>query len=229
VSLTATWQSRRSGAIRPELEQARLRLAIALMVSLCVIRYLGGDGYASKNEWSVLAGLAGWLVLSIGILAAIWIGRSESVALRLLGILADVGAITWGLFAMGEGGVVLVSAYLLVIFGNGFRYGRRYLQASQFLTLVGFSIALLFSDFWSHHLSVGVCFMLALIILPVYVGLLTRRIAIARKRADEANEASAAESAREKDRLLAYVSRETGEPLNAVIAEYNEGTCQEGQ
>jgi two-component system sensor histidine kinase RpfC len=198
------------------------------IVTLYLLWYASRNAYMDEHEGIALTGFAGWLVLSICIFAAVWIWPSANAARRMLGILVDVGAITFGLFVSGEGGAVLLGFYLFVIFGNGFRYGRRYLHVSQLLALVGFSLVLLLSDFWSRHFGIDVGFMVALIILPVYVGRLAERLVEARKRADEANQARAAEAAKAKDRLLAYVSRKTGEPLSAIIAEYNENTRQEG-
>ena len=78
---------------------------------------------------------------------------------------ADVGTTTFALAMSGEAATPLIVVYFWVNFGNGLRFGRNYLYFNMFLTLIGFSIVILFSPFWSeqHFLSSGI--MIALIVL----------------------------------------------------------------
>jgi two-component system sensor histidine kinase RpfC len=139
MNLTAAWQRHVIGPSGSELEQALLRVLMGLLVTLYVCWYVSREaGFIDEHDRIALTPLAVWLILAIGIFAAIWIWPSANVARRMLGILADVGAITFGLLVMGGGGVVLVGTYLFIIFGNGFWYGRLYLHVSQLLSFIGF-------------------------------------------------------------------------------------------
>jgi len=104
-------------------------------------------------------------------------------------MVADNAVTTYCLMNMGEGGAVIIGVYLFITFGNGFRYGRRYLHACQVMGVVGFSSVLVVSEFWSHHIAIGLGFLIGLVVLPFYVGVLAERIEKAKRRADEANQA----------------------------------------
>ena len=73
-----------------------------------------------------------------------------------------------------------------VAFGNAFRFGRLYLRISHVTALLGFSLVLYFSEFWSQHILIGVGLFIALLILPLYVGLLIERLNQARLNAEQA-------------------------------------------
>jgi two-component system sensor histidine kinase RpfC len=98
----------------------------------------------------------------------------------------DNGLITYCLIRMGEGGAVVLFVYLFITFGNGFRYGRFYLHACQLMGLVGFSVVLAVSPFWSNHVAIGAGYLVGLIVSPFYVGVLAERIDRERVKAEEA-------------------------------------------
>ena len=125
-------------------------------------------------------------------------------------MIGDNVVATYFLTQMGEGGSVILFVYLFITFGNGFRYGRFYLHSCQIMSLVGFSIVLVLSPFWSQHKMIAVGFYIMLAVLPFYVGKLAERLKKAIKDADEANQA--------RGRFLANVSHEMRTPLNGVIA-----------
>ena len=125
-------------------------------------------------------------------------------------MLVDNAATTYCLVLMGEAGAIIIGVYLFITFGNGFRYGRAYLHASQALMIFGFGLVVAFSEYWRTHTSLAIGVFLACLTLPFYVGVLAQRIEEARRRADAANVA--------KGRFLANMSHEMRTPLNGVIA-----------
>ena len=208
-----------AAAPRPELEQSLLRVAIPFLAALWLLGDLVFTGDLASGEWHGLAVALGFLTfalaLTIHILATGDRKPRVTVARSFLGISADNAVNTYFMLVMGEGGAVVVGVYLFVTFGNGFRFGRLYLHVSQALSLIGFSIVLFFSPFWSHHLAVGSGFLVAMVVLPFYVGVLAERITEAKRgrmgerskrtvpRERQPRDAHAAERRNRDDRLVA--------------------------
>lgn len=195
---------------RAESEQGTLRVVIAFLVMMYLTVYTLRAGSVSASENHVVVVSIAFFLFSLVLLFRIVAAPRVSVPRRLLGMLVDNGVTTYCLLNMGEGGAVVIGVYLFITFGNGFRFGRTYLHACQAMGLAGFSWVLVFSDFWSQHTAIGTGFLIGLIVLPLYVGVLAERIEKAKKRADEANQA--------KSRFVANVSHEMRTPLNGVIA-----------
>ena len=218
------WIEMFASAPRSELEQASLRVAIPVAVMM----YLGVDAFVgdplTRTELGAL-----WFAVAFFVFAMILAGfvlnaKADSAPRRLFGIVADNAANSAYLLIAGETGAFAFGIYLFVTFGNGFRYGQRYLRISHALSVIGFLVVLYFSPFWSAHIPVGIGYLVALLVLPFYVGALAERSKKEKRRADEAN--------RSKGRFLANVSHEMRTPLNGVIAMADllrETTLNEGQ
>ncbi|HEV8503267.1 MAG TPA: ATP-binding protein [Casimicrobiaceae bacterium] len=195
---------------RPELEQTALRVLIAAVVMVYLFWYALRDGRIELEEAQVLTVSVGFFLFSIVLAARVFCAGGASVKRRLIGMLADNAVTTYCLMNMGEGGAVVIGVYLFITFGNGFRFGRLYLHACQCMGIIGFSAVLVLSPFWSQHAAIGAGFLIGLMVLPIYVGVLADRIEKAKRRADDANQA--------KSRFVANVSHEMRTPLNGVIA-----------
>lgn len=198
------------GVDRPELEQATLRVVIGGLVMLYLFWYALKDGTVNPDERAVLSVSVGFFLFALALTWRVVWTRRVSVPRRYIAMLADNCVTSYCLMQMGEGGAVVIGVYLFITFGNGFRYGRRYLHICQVMGIVGFSSVLAFSSFWSAHLVIGIGFLIGLLVLPFYVGVLAQRITEAKQRADEASQA--------KGRFVANVSHEMRTPLNGVIA-----------
>ncbi len=209
-SLLGKLNKRLKGTGDSEPEQAKLRLLIAaiLVIFFCVPwaeneRFI--DIFDSTPNIIILVASS----IALLIFAAIVRNPHPSPVRRICGILLDMISLSILMYWTDGDHVPLFVFYLWVTLGNGFRYGTRYLYISFGVSLVGFTLAILGSEYWQEHHSFAFSLLLILLVLPLYAAFLLEKLHAAIAAAKQANEA--------KSRFLANMSHELRTPLNGVI------------
>ena len=201
-------RARFAGRPDTEHEQAIVRVVIGVLLGVYLLpeilnRQAGGFSEPHLQIW------IGFLAFSTAIFAAILAFPQASPTRRIFGTILDAATLSWCIAHFEELGYPLFLVYLWFTFGNGFRYGVRYLVVSLVLSMLGFAAVLGLSEFWQARLSVGVGMIFGFVVLSLYVLTLVRRTFDALARAEAANQA--------KRRFVSVVSHELRTPLNAII------------
>ena len=198
-----------------ELEQAIIRIpAVFVLLGLIAFSYFNLPASHEMIIAYVLVFV--YALFSAILLAAILNNKFNPIYRRLAGAWFDIGGASAFMALTSDVGVMLVAFDLWAIFGNGFRFGSKYLYHAQVISIVGFLIATQISPYWLTHQTIGYSLVAMLAVLPLYVAKLIDRMHQAKHKEEIACQ-KATQASLAKTQFVANMSHEIRTPLNGII------------
>ncbi len=187
--------------LNPEWSQSVMRSIIVLVILL----------YSLFVESSPLfSGAVIYLTISLLFLGWVFISPASSQFRRALMGIGDISVATSCLYyADGEEGALFVGLFLWIVTGHAFRYGVKYAYLTTVLAVFGFVAVIYLNPFWAEHSHAALGNLLLIVVVPMFMIHLIRKLHHAIEIAEEANRA--------KSRFLANMSHELRTPLNGII------------
>jgi two-component system sensor histidine kinase RpfC len=120
-------------SVRPdsEHEQATIRLIVGFIASAYLFSITAPQHGGLKANIQAEIGVALFFIAASAIVIWLFINPGVNVPRRVFGCIVDNSGATAALFVNGDLAAPVFVVYLWVAFGNGFRYGRRYLLFSM--------------------------------------------------------------------------------------------------
>jgi len=209
-------KSRLKNRIDSEHEQAIIRLVITCLVFFYLLcSHLYNRSEHPHIGWALYF-VGFYIIFSLSVLTFIIARPGKSHLRRTIGMIGDIGGVTYCLYVGGGSTAPMYIIFLWVALGNGFRYGQKYLVGSALASAVGFSAVVSIQSYWRHQIPLSIGLFVGLIVLPLYALTLIRKLTDAMQKLSAAT-ARSEDANKAKSQFLANMSHELRTPLNGIM------------
>lgn len=192
----------------------RLVIVVTVMCFLLIKTALKSQPFFPPPDYLVI--IVTYFFISCGLL--FWSQKSlnagnasgHSKLKRILFPVADIGITTAMMLTMEEYAGLLYPVLLSITLGNGMRAGVFALLLSQALSIIGLGLLVLSVPYWREHPSLTTGYLIGLLLIPLYILSLIRRLSRTLDDLKHTNEA--------RSRFIANMSHELRTPLHAIIS-----------
>ena len=165
-----------------ELQQAKVRclfavafISIFLMITINFSKYQEIFDSVEIFKVSIILVSIIWSSFQI-LLFKFYKNIKPSTGRILFGQIVDVSVISV-ILSTGAVATFFFGTFLWIILGNGMRFGRGMLVTCQILSLIAFGISVAVTPYWQQHFESAISYIIILILIPVYFGILVKRLA----------------------------------------------------